>query len=267
MPTDSHYLHGHHESVLRSHAWRTVENSAGYLIPYLVPGASVLDVGCGPGTITVDFAERVVPGRVVGVDHAEVVVARAQADARAAGVTVEFRVGDIYALDFPDDSFDIVHAHQVLQHLSDPVSALRELRRVTKSGGVVGVRDVDYGGVRWYPANPGLDAWLSLYRRVARSTGGEPDAGPQLLSWAHAAGFTEVSTTASIWCFASESEREWWGGSWADRALHSGFAEEAVESGLAAASDLEEISRAWGRWTHEPDGVLNMPHNEIIARK
>ena len=76
-----------------------------------------------------DFAERVAPGRVVGVDHAEVVVARAQADVRAAGV--EFRVGDIYALDFPDDSFDIVHAHQVLQHLSDPVSALRELRRVT----------------------------------------------------------------------------------------------------------------------------------------
>jgi hypothetical protein len=55
------YTHGHHESVLRSHAWRTVENSAAYLVPHLRPGLSLLDVGSGPGTITVDLAERLAP--------------------------------------------------------------------------------------------------------------------------------------------------------------------------------------------------------------
>src|SRR5580765_8104219 len=115
------YTHGHHESVLRSHRWRTVENSAAYVAARFTPGARVLDVGCGPGTITVDIAQRVAPGRVLGFDRAEAVLEPARTAARDAGVdNVEFAVGDVYALDLPDGSFDVVHAHQVLQHLTDP---------------------------------------------------------------------------------------------------------------------------------------------------
>ncbi len=110
------YTHGHHESVLRSHKWRTVDNSAAYLVPSLTAGAHVLDVGCGPGTITVDIARRVAPGRVVGIDASAAVIEDARS--QVAGVdNVEFRAGDVYALDVPDATFDVVHAHQVLQHL------------------------------------------------------------------------------------------------------------------------------------------------------
>src|SRR5882757_6132468 len=144
------YTHGHHESVLRSHRWRTVENSAAYVASYFVAGARVLDVGCGPGTITLDIAGRVTPGRVVGVDASAAVIEQAQRD--AAGVdNVEFATGDIYALDFADASFDVVHAHQVLQHLPDPIGALREMRRVCKPDGVVAARDSDYSTFTWYP--------------------------------------------------------------------------------------------------------------------
>src|SRR5436190_21348050 len=115
--------HGHHESVLRSHKWRTVDNSAAYLAPHLTSGASVLDVGCGPGTITADIARRVAPGRVVGIDASADVIGQARRDA-GGGPNVEFSVGDIYALEIDDHTFDIVHAHQVLQHLPDSVSAL-----------------------------------------------------------------------------------------------------------------------------------------------
>ena len=94
----------------------------------------------------------------------------------------------MHALDLADDSFDVVHAHQVLQHVADPVAALREMARVTRPGGVVGVRDSDYAAFAWYPRLPGLDRWLALYQAAARANGGEPDAGRHLLAWAHAAG-------------------------------------------------------------------------------
>src|SRR6187399_3141292 len=159
------YTHGHAASVLRSHRWRTVENSAGYVIPHLRPGIALLDVGCGPGTITADFAARVTPGAVLGIDAAADVIAQATADAGdAAGL--RFAVDDVYALDQPDDAFDVVHAHQVLQHLADPVAALREMRRVVKPGGVVAVRDAVYRAMCWYPSNPGLERWLEVYCAV-----------------------------------------------------------------------------------------------------
>ena len=121
MP-DDRYTHGHHDAVLRSHRWRTAENSAAYLTPLLGPGMSLLDVGCGPGNLTLDLASVVAPGPVVGLDRSADVLA--EASARLGGdSTVEFRTGDVYDLPFPDDSFDVVHAHQVLQHLSDPVAA------------------------------------------------------------------------------------------------------------------------------------------------
>src|SRR6266849_2800773 len=117
------YTHGHHESVLGSHRMRTAENSAAYLLPYLRSGMSLLDVGCGPGTITHDFARRLAPGEVIGVDREQAPLAEANALA-AETSNLAFAVGDVYALDFVDASFDIVHAHQLLQHLTDPVAAL-----------------------------------------------------------------------------------------------------------------------------------------------
>ena len=260
------YTHGHHETVLRSHTWRTAENSAGYLLPHLRPGMSLLDVGCGPGTITVDLARSVAPGRVVGIDASEAVLDRARTEAANGGVGVEFAIGDVYALDLPDGSFDVVHAHQVLQHLPDPVAALRQMRRLCRAGGLVAARDADYHGMFWYPRLPELDDWMALYQQVARGNSAEPDAARHLLAWAHSAGFDEVTVTSSTWLYASPDDRQWWGGMWADRIAQSDLAEQAVDRGLATRGELQTISDAWRRWAADPDGYFAIVNGEILCR-
>ena len=261
------YTHGHHEAVLRSHRWRTVENSAAYLMPHLRPGTSVLDVGCGPGTITLDFANRVNPGHVIGIDVAPAAIEAVDAErGNLASSNVEFRTADLYALEYPDDTFGVVHAHQVLQHLTDPVRALREMRRVCTPGGIVAARDSDYAAFTWYPGDPVLDAWLAMYDTVARINRGEPNAGRFLLAWTHAAGFTDVQAGASTWCFATPEDREWWGGLWADRVTESAIATQAVEIGAATEAQLREMADAWRHWAAEPDGWFAVLHGEILAR-
>jgi ubiquinone/menaquinone biosynthesis C-methylase UbiE len=261
------YTHGHHESVLRSHKWRTAENSAAYLLPHLAPDAKVLDVGCGPGTITADLAGLVPRGSVTGIDSSAEIIEQARAAAAGrARPNLEFATGDVYALDFPDASFDVVHAHQVLHHLSDPVRALREMRRVTKPGGLVAARDGDYGAMAWYPESPALDEWRAFYRAVARSNGGEPDAGRRLYAWARRAGFTSVACSSANWTFATEAERDWWAGLWADRSVKSAIAETARERGIAAPEALERIAAGWHAWAAEEDGWFLCPHGEILCR-
>ncbi len=260
------YTHGHAEAVLQSHRWRTAANSAAYLLPSLRPGLDLLDVGCGPGTITVDLAALVAPGRVLGVDMTDAPLAEARDLAERTGASVVFEVGDVYALAEDDDSFDVVHAHQVLQHLADPVAALREMARVCRPGGLIAVRDVDYAALGWFPADPVLDGWLDLYRQVHRRNGGEPDAGRRLLAWAHEAGLRDVVPTTGSWCFATPADRQWWGGSWAGRATTSSFAEQAVAYGLATTDDLAEIAAAWLRWAAADDGWLGMLHGELLIR-
>ena len=261
------YTHGHHESVLRSHRWRTAANSASYLIPHLRPGQDLLDVGCGPGTITMDLARLLAPGRVIGIDAVEGPLRTAGTDATAAGVAnVSFEVGDVYALGFDDGWFDVVHAHQLLQHLAEPVAALREMGRVCRPGGVVAVRDVDFASMAWFPVGPVLDRWMDLYQRVARANGGEPDAGRRLLSWAHAAGFSDVNASASLWCYATPKDRAWWGSLWADRVTSSAFADQAISLRLSDPDELALIASAWREWAASPDGWFTVPSGELIAR-
>ncbi|MFF7971488.1 methyltransferase domain-containing protein [Streptomyces sp. NPDC007905] len=262
------YTHGHHESVLRSHTWRTAANSAAHLLGVLKPHMKILDIGCGPGTITADLAELVPDGHVTGVDHAPGILRQARETAAGRGLAnVDFAVADVHALDYPDETFCVVHAHQVLQHVGDPVQALREMRRVTKPGGYIAVRDADYAAMTWYPAVPGLDDWLDLYERVARANGGEPDAGRRLRAWALAAGLRDITAGSSTWTFATPEERAWWSGLWADRTLAPDYAERATEGGHATPELLRAASEAWREWGRREKGWFTVLHGEILCRK
>jgi 2-polyprenyl-3-methyl-5-hydroxy-6-metoxy-1,4-benzoquinol methylase len=262
------YTHGHHEAVLRAHRWRTAENSAAYLLPHLRPGMRLLDVGCGPGTLTVDLARRVAPGgRVLGVDVAADVVAEAEAHAAQAGVDdVAFQAGDFRELGLDAGSFDVVHAHQVLQHLRDPIGALRAMAELARpDSGLVAVRDSDYAAMTWAPANDGLDRWMAVYQQVTRRNGAEPNAGRHLLAWAHQAGLTDVTYSTSTWTYATPEDRTWWATLWAERTVSSSLADQAVTYGLATPTDLADIATGWRRWAESDDAVFVVLHAELLA--
>ena len=263
------YTHGHHESVLRSHRRRTAANSAAFLLPHLLSDMTLLDVGCGPGTVTVDLAERLTQGSVVGVDASDDVLESARGLADAHGTkNISFEHANAYELPFADDSFDVVFAHQLLQHLSDPVGALREMKRVAKPGGFVAVRDADYEAMAWYPESAELTEWNMLYHEVTHTYGFEPDAGRRLASWVRDAGFdpADIEPGASVWCYATPDDRTWWGGLWAERCTQSNFAVQAKDSALADDVALEQLAQGWREWAAAPDGWFAVLNGEVLAR-
>lgn len=264
---DHRYTHGYGSSVLLGHRRRTAENSAAYLLPHLRPGMRLLDVGSGAGTITADLARLLGPENVTAVEVSETAAELTRTELAGQGVEgVEVVVADAHDLPFAEDSFDAAHAHQVLQHVARPAEALAQMRRVVRPGGVIGARDADYPGFRWYPDAPALDRWLDLAVRAARANGGAPDAGRRLLGWAHAAGLEDVTAGASVWCYADPEDRAWWAASWAGRISTGPLAEQILAAGWATPSDLEEMAQAWTAWAEDPDGWFLVPHGEIVAR-
>ena len=266
-PVDT-YTHGHQRAVVANHARRTVEDSAAFVTDELRSGVEVLDVGCGPGTITVGIARRVAPATVIAIDSAASVLEQAREHSRAEGVTnIVFAEGNAYELDFEDERFDLVYAHQVLQHLTEPVAALREAHRVLRPGGLVAVRDADYATMTHAPRFPMIDRWLELYHQVTTHNRVEADAGRHLLAWVRAAGFDDPRATTSTWTYATPERRREWGYTWAERVTASSFAEQAVDYGYATAAELDAIATAWREWAEHPDGWFAFIHGEVVAVK
>ncbi len=267
MSNNDTYTHGHHSSVLKSHTWRTAENSAGYLLPHLDKTMTLLDVGCGPATITCDLATRV--AAVVGIEPVDDILDKARATAAERNVfNATFEVGSVYDLRFGDDTFDVVHAHQVLQHLTDPAAAIAEMVRVTKPGGLVAVRDADYHAMTWHPQPPELDRWMDIYQAVARHNDAEPDASRYLIEWSLDAGVPRSAITASsdTWLYATDDERAWWADLWADRTVNSAFGEQARQYGITDEAEQREIAAAWLEWATHPAGWFTVPNGELLIR-
>ncbi|MCP3857234.1 MAG: methyltransferase domain-containing protein [Actinomycetia bacterium] len=266
QPENERYTHGHHSSVVAAHARRTAEEAAAFLLPFLAPDSRLLDVGCGPGSITVGLARRC--GEVIGVDSSDDVLESARSHQADQGVeNLSFEAGSCYELRWEDETFDVVYAHQLLQHLADPVAALREFRRVLKPGGLVAVRDADYGTMVHAPIDPRIERWRDLFHEVARANGGEPDAGRLLLPWVHQAGFADPVTTATAWVYADQEGRDHWGELWAVRITEGAFAAHAQEFGLATAPEIADLAAAFRDWAARPDGFFGFIHGEVLARR
>lgn len=268
MSSTSIYTTDHAESVRSTHRWRTVANSAAYILPYLRPDMKILDIGCGPGSITVDIAKRIPVGHITGIENeSEVLEEGRRLSQRENQSNITFEVGDAHHLKYDDESFDMVHVHQVLQHIADPVKALAEMRRVVKPGGFVACRESAMP--MWYPESRGLQQSTDLYVRMSRDRGGNPHPGSHIHVWAQQAGFerSNIICTTGSWCFASSEERAYWGGSNSARVENSGIVKKAVEGGYATKEQLAEVAAAWRAFAEDETAWYSILHGEMVCRK
>ena len=262
------YTHGHAPATVRQHSQRTAEEAAAFLLPELRPGMRLLDVGCGPGSITRGLAERVAPGEVIGLDLSRETLEAARHDAAVRGLrNLRYDEGSVYDLRFPDASFDVAYAHQVFQHLREREAALREMLRVLRPGGLVAVREVDWGTAAYWPRDAWIDRFIEVHHQTWYRNGGEPRMGRELRALFNDAAVTDLRITASVWCYATPGETLEWGESYAQRLLTSPMGGRAVEYGYATRADLEAMAAAFRTWAAHPDAMWIFTHVAALGRK
>lgn len=269
MPSNA-YAHGHSEATIKAHSQRNVDTCARFLLPYLKDGTSVLDLGCGPGSITADFAQRVGNGKVVGIDRGETAIESARAAHQRS--SLEFVVGDITELPLPDETFDIVYAHQVFVHLSPETQelALREARRVCKQGGIIGLREaqIDHETLM-YPIDPIIVKLIDTIRHRAVSSGAYAQAASHMPEIAEKVGFRAdaIQRNLSLETYGSEETRASFAQIWAVRGAEKPLVEYAVGHGLLTQEELASLPDRLSQWRDTPHAWLAILQLEMIFRK
>jgi ubiquinone/menaquinone biosynthesis C-methylase UbiE len=230
-----------------------------FLLDRLAPGMDLLDVGCGVGSLALDLAPRVAPGRVVGIDadDEQIDVARRSATERAID-NAEFRVGSVHELPFEDASFDVAYANAVLMYVPDPVAVLAEIRRVLRADGLAAVSDDDLGTIVMAPERPDLRRAAELFERAVAHEGGNTRYSRNLRALMLQAGFARTQGFAHAPEVYGDSAATRWFADFAVGVLSApAMAELIVSEGWATRAELDATLAALREWGDRPDAFAS----------
>ncbi|ORY61686.1 methyltransferase domain-containing protein [Pseudomassariella vexata] len=281
----NNYLGQNQPGVANHLARRTVENSVPYIIPVLdaLPANfTLLDVGCGPGSITIDIARRYPSSTVLGVDSPDA-IETARSNAQEAGVhNVKFAVGDALELgkaaenpgfEVVKGGCDVVHTHQVHMHVQDAAKFMRELREAAKPhGGKVCCREVDLGMVAFWPEMPPMIKFNSVIPKMMQARNQDPHVGRKLLSHALAAGFKRENIEVSLghWIYSTPPERESWAAMFIENLSNQASLaniEETQTQYNIEKMDMSEVLESWQKWVKAEDGWYAMPSSQVVCER
>lgn len=244
------YTPGHGRNATAFMSTRSLHSHGGFAEPWLHPGMELLDCGCGPGTITLDLAREVLPGRVTGIDlsASQIELARQRASGLET-VNASFQNAGVYDMPFADGSFDLVFAHALMEHLARPQDALAEMNRVLRPGGLIALCSPDWDAFQLDPVGSEVDEAIAEYRHLQEQNGGDTRAGHRLTQWAAKAGFTVLATTPRYEVYES-----------------------TVRIADYLAAQLEEAGRigssqALRRWSRQPGSRFAQAWVGMVARK
>ena len=277
----SNYTQGHSACTTATHQRRTAETDAAFLLPHINPTDKILDVGCGPGTITAGFAKYTTKGSVIGIDISDAILQKAKAFVPESAIPAEgqgslkFQQGDILkGLPYEDNTFDIVFSSQVIGHMvppDQPLATIAEMRRVVKPGGIVACRDAAFQ--HFFPAHLDLDRlWVgNLNKVVYKGVSPSEAPGKNMLSLFRKAGFDvdgdKVVFGASAMVHSGPEERKWL--AWrAAGQLKEGdpFRQSWLDAGTSEA-EIEETLEAVEKWCETEDAWFAALQCEMLGWK
>ena len=262
------YTMGYSDEFQKLLSRRNAAANAAHLLPRLEPGMRVLDFGCGPGTISMGLARAVEPGPLHGVDTEGSQIGMARAAATGGGhENAFFRIGDVTALPFEDDFFDVAHCHDVLLHVPETRAALAEVKRVLKRGGIIASREMIGEANFFAPVIGELDDAMGTFLKLLRANGAHPDMGKDLKRVFLDAGFVDIEATASFDVYATTDDTFFFhsfAGGWF-------FSPDTVKAltkhGLANREQIDDWRHKLDQWRDTPGAIAGIAQGEAIARK
>ena len=261
-------IFGYGEEMIQSLMRRTATTNAAHLLPHLKPGQRILDVGCGPGNISVGLAQAVEPGTLYGIDQAESQVDLARAVAASQRQeNVVFQVGDATALPFEDGFFDVVHCHDVLLHVADTRALLVEMLRTLKPGGVIGCREMIARSCFTYPDYGIINKCWEMFEDMMAADGGHPQIGKELKARLNDVGFTGARFTASFEVFSEPEDLDYIYEVATQWFLSQEMVETALQYGATTVELVEAMRGAYDRWKRDPGAVCVLAQGEAVAFK
>ncbi|KAJ6103390.1 S-adenosyl-L-methionine-dependent methyltransferase [Penicillium sp. IBT 16267x] len=266
---------GYSASMLQTYSVRTAANTSAYFISRIKPNMKILDIGCGPGSITLDLAALVPQGNIVGIDCSETAINSAKELVHKRKIeNATFEVANVLDLPYEDETFDIVCAHQVLIHLPDEsskigaVEGLKEMKRVCKTGGIICARECDWRSAVIHPSIPGVLDSMKLIEDLTALKRTSPYGGMARF-WAQKAGFrsAEIDTSASVVYYSSPEEVRWWGETLAQRLEQGSSLDTGIREGLISEIQKETLPLGWRAWSAQLDAFFSMTDVQFIGKK
>ena len=262
----SHMAYGEKGNIFSE---RTALVDAAFFLPHIRSGMSLLDCGCGSGSITLGLAEAVAPGEVAGFDVGEAPIQHARNLAKEKGVSnVKFDVGNIYEIPFEDASFDAVFSHNVFEHLGDHAGALGEMYRVLKPGGVIGVAAQDFDGAMFSHSDDPLHELREMLKRVWEHNNGRRfgGVGKHLGELLCKAGFSEIHSMARINSYGTKEAIETRGNQVLIPSLTNTM-NTAAELGWAEPMTREQVAQIWHDFAAKPGAFFSLTFCQAVGWK
>ena len=245
---------------------RTLANSHPTLLDLLTPGMSVLDVGCGPGTLTIEIARRVDPAPVVGMDVNPDMIRAAETASRPGEIpNLVFYTGDIRESTW-DAEFSLAAATRVLQWLPDPDAAVAKMAEAVVPGGLVVLRDYDHTVAEWSDEPP---EWARFYSAFLgwRAAGGLDNAiAKRLPALADGADLVDAGVTPEITTVcAGDPDFFRTAGMW--RMVIESRGRQMVHAGYLTEAERGAALSAYTQWMQEPTAIMTLRETSMICRR